>query len=186
MAVMLMADMSGSTKGWINQAEREALVLLSEALTDLCDRFAIYGFPGWARKRCDVFPAKCFAEQYGDTAKDRIGAIAPKAYTRMGTPIRHRTGLLGQRAACTKLLLSLCDGKPESTPFASPSMRRAPTTCRTCLVPKAMWSPRTLQGCRRGLLGPIDQSPCERSFNGLVAARGKCLGRNRCTQPRGR
>ncbi|HSN41746.1 MAG TPA: hypothetical protein VLT92_16340, partial [Burkholderiales bacterium] len=32
LAVMLMIDMSGSTKGWINDAEREALVMLCEAL----------------------------------------------------------------------------------------------------------------------------------------------------------
>jgi len=30
-AVMFMVDMSGSTKGWINDAERESLVMLCEA-----------------------------------------------------------------------------------------------------------------------------------------------------------
>jgi hypothetical protein len=43
-AVAFMVDMSGSTKGWINEAEREALVLLCEALERLGDRYAIYGF----------------------------------------------------------------------------------------------------------------------------------------------
>lgn len=113
MAVMLMVDMSGSTKGWINQAEREALVLLSEALTVLGDRFAIYGFSGGTRKRCDVFPVKCFAEQYRDTVKARIGAIAPKDYTRMGAPTRHLTGPLRQQAARTKPLITYSDGKPD-------------------------------------------------------------------------
>jgi len=50
-AVMFMVDMSGSTKGWINACEREALVLLCEALEALGDRYAIYGFSGWTRKR---------------------------------------------------------------------------------------------------------------------------------------
>ncbi len=54
-AVMFMVDMSGSTKGWINEAERELLILLCEALEKLGDRYAIYGFSGWARKRCDIF-----------------------------------------------------------------------------------------------------------------------------------
>ncbi|MEA2079330.1 MAG: hypothetical protein U9P00_05650, partial [Pseudomonadota bacterium] len=40
-AVMFMVDMSGSTKGWINDAEREALALLCEALETLGDRYAI-------------------------------------------------------------------------------------------------------------------------------------------------
>lgn len=42
--------MSGSTKGWINDAEREALLMLCEALEVLGDRYAIYGFPGINRK----------------------------------------------------------------------------------------------------------------------------------------
>lgn len=42
----IMIDMSGSTKGWINDAERESLVLLCEALEKLGDRYAIYGFSG--------------------------------------------------------------------------------------------------------------------------------------------
>lgn len=44
-AVVFMVDMSGSTKGWINDAERESLVLLCESLQTLGDRYAIYGFP---------------------------------------------------------------------------------------------------------------------------------------------
>ena len=59
-AVMFMVDMSGSTRGWINDAEREALILLAEALNTLGDRYAIYGFSGWTRKRCEAFRVKDF------------------------------------------------------------------------------------------------------------------------------
>ena len=112
-AVMLMVDMSGSTKGWINEAERESLILLAEALITLGDRFAIYGFSGWTRKRCEVYPIKRFDQAYDDDAKARICAVAPKDYTRMGAPIRHLTGLLKAQAARTKLLITLSDGKPD-------------------------------------------------------------------------
>ena len=57
-AVVFMVDMSGSTKGWINDAEREALILLCEALETLGDRYAIYGFSGMARKRCEIYRPK--------------------------------------------------------------------------------------------------------------------------------
>ena len=63
-AVMFMVDMSGSTKGWINDAEREALVLLCEALEALGDRYAIYGFSGMTRKRCEIYRIKRFDEPY--------------------------------------------------------------------------------------------------------------------------
>jgi nitric oxide reductase NorD protein len=112
-AVMLMVDMSGSTKGWINEAEREALILLSEALETLGDRFAIYGFSGWTRKRCEVYPIKRFGEPYDDLAKGRICGIEPRDYTRMGAPIRHLTGLLRAADARIKLLITLSDGKPD-------------------------------------------------------------------------
>jgi nitric oxide reductase NorD protein len=59
-AVMFMVDMSGSTKGWINDAEREALVMLCEALEVLGDRYAIYGFSGITRKRCELYRVKRF------------------------------------------------------------------------------------------------------------------------------
>ena len=71
-AVMFMIDMSGSTKGWVNEAERESLVLLCEALEILGDRYAIYGFSGMTRKRCELFRVKGFAEPYANTVKARI------------------------------------------------------------------------------------------------------------------
>ena len=112
-AVMFMVDMSGSTKGWINDAEREALALLCEALETLGDRYAIYGFSGMTRKRCEVYRIKGFDDAYDDSAKARISGIRPKDYTRMGVTIRHLSYLLSQVEARTKLLITLSDGKPD-------------------------------------------------------------------------
>lgn len=113
LAVMFMVDMSGSTKGWINDAEREALVMLCEALEILGDRYAIYGFSGITRKRCEVYRVKRFDERYDDLVKQRIAGIKPLDYTRMGVAIRHLTRLLGEVDARTKLLITLSDGKPD-------------------------------------------------------------------------
>jgi len=112
-AVMFMVDMSGSTKGWINDAEREALVLLCEALETLGDRYAIYGFSGMTRKRCEVYRVKGFDDPYDDEARARISGIRPRDYTRMGVTIRHLTQLLSEVEARTKLLITLSDGKPD-------------------------------------------------------------------------
>ncbi len=108
-----MVDMSGSTKGWINEAEREALVLLVESLRILGDRYAIYGFSGWARKRCEVYRIKSFDEPLDDRVKAAIAGIEPRDYTRMGAPIRHFTRMLSEVEARTKLLITLSDGKPD-------------------------------------------------------------------------
>ncbi len=112
-AVMFMVDMSGSTKGWINQAERESLVLLCESLEMLGDRYAIYGFSGTTRKRCEIYHIKHLDEDYSDKVKARISGISAKDYTRMGFAIRHLSALLEEVEARTKLLITLSDGKPE-------------------------------------------------------------------------
>ncbi len=112
-AVMFMVDMSGSTKGWINDAEREALVMLCEALSVLGDRYAIYGFSGITRKRCEIYRIKRFDERYDDQVRRRIAGILPQDYTRMGVAIRHLTALLNGVDARTKLLITLSDGKPD-------------------------------------------------------------------------
>ena len=113
MAVVFMVDMSGSTKGWINEAEREALVLLCESLEVLGDRYAVYGFSGMTRKRCELYRVKTFEETYDDKVKQRISGMTPQDYTRMGATIRHLTWLLRSVDARTKLLITLSDGKPD-------------------------------------------------------------------------
>ena len=113
LAVVFMMDMSGSTKGWVNEAEKEALVLLCESLEALGDCYAIYGFSGVTRKRCELYRVKRFDETYGDPVKHRIAGISPQDYTRMGVVIRHLTRLLGDIEAMTRLLITLSDGKPD-------------------------------------------------------------------------
>ncbi|WP_240991999.1 nitric oxide reductase activation protein NorD [endosymbiont of Riftia pachyptila] len=115
-AVMFMVDMSGSTEGWINQMEREALVLLAESLQMVGDRYAIYGFTGQGRKRCELFQIKAFDEAYDAEVQARISGITAGDYTRMGAAIRHLTAKLKSVEARTKLLVTLSDGKPEDYP----------------------------------------------------------------------
>ena len=113
LAVIFMVDVSGSTKGWINDAERESLVLLSEALQTLGDRYAIYGFSGMTRKRCELYRIKTFEESYDSKVKSRIAGIRPQDYTRMGVTIRHLTDKLLNVDAKTRVLITISDGKPD-------------------------------------------------------------------------
>ena len=129
-AVMFMIDMSGSTAGWINEMEREALVLLCESLKILGDRYAIYGFSGVTHQRCDLYKVKEFDEEYNDEIKARISGIEPQDYTRMGAAIRHLTTRLHQIEARTKLLITLSDGRPDDQdgyrgPYGIEDTRRA-------------------------------------------------------------
>ena len=113
LAAAFLVDMSGSTEGWINDAEREALVMLCEALEMLDDRYAIWGFSGWTRTRCDLYRIKEFDDPYGPEVQARIAAIKPHDYTRMGPPIRYLTRRLLAEPARHRLLISLSDGRPD-------------------------------------------------------------------------
>lgn len=112
-ATLFLVDMSSSTEGWVGNALKESLIILSEALESLGDRYAIYGFSGMRRTRSIIFHVKGFEEAYTDEIKGRIAAISPMDYTRMGAPIRHFTRMLAQVDAKVRLLLILTDGKPE-------------------------------------------------------------------------
>ena len=111
-AVVFMVDMSGSMKDWLNLVQREALILLAEALQTLDDRYAIYGFSSNTRKRCELYRIKAFDEAYDLDVRARIAAIEPQHFTRMGVTIRHLSRMLEQVSARSKLLITLSDGRP--------------------------------------------------------------------------
>ncbi len=112
-AVLFLVDMSSSTEGWVNRALKESLILMGEALQVLGDRFAVYGFSGMRRSRADFYRIKEFDESYNEAIKNRIAAIGPREYTRMGPPLRHAVSLLQKVDARVRLLVTLSDGKPE-------------------------------------------------------------------------
>jgi len=112
-AVLFLVDMSNSTAGWVNNALKESLVLMAEAMEVLGDRYGIYGFSGMRRSRCELFHVKHLSESYGEQVKGRICSIAPGEYTRMGPPIRHATSILKEIDAKVRLIITLTDGKPE-------------------------------------------------------------------------
>lgn len=110
---MFLVDMSSSTEGWINVALKETLVLLAEALETVGDQYGIYGFSGMRRSRSELFHIKHPEESYGNVVQQRIAAITPKDYTRMGPPIRHLTKKLLESQGKIRLLMVISDGKPE-------------------------------------------------------------------------
>jgi nitric oxide reductase NorD protein len=112
-AVLFLVDMSNSTQGWVNEAIKESLVLLCEALEVVGDRYGIYGFSGMRRLRTDFFHIKHLDEPYDELVKQRISSIAPREYTRMGPALRHATTLLDKVDSRLRLLVTLSDGKPE-------------------------------------------------------------------------
>ncbi len=136
---MFLVDMSNSTEGWVGVALKEALVLLAEALEAVGDRYGIYGFSGMRRSRSELYHIKHPEENYGTPVQQRIAAITPKEYTRMGPPIRHLTKKLLSSPSKVRLLVVISDGKPEDYDdykgqYAIEDTRKALLEARGCGV----------------------------------------------------
>jgi len=93
--------------------EKEALVVMAEALKEIGDEYAIYGFSGYGRKEVDFYAIKDFQEEYGDRVKGRIEKIKPQRSTRMGTAIRHAAEKMTGRESKIKNLILISDGYPQ-------------------------------------------------------------------------
>jgi nitric oxide reductase NorD protein len=118
-AAAFLLDMSSSTNEMVTgrgqrviEVEKEALVLIAEALDAIGDAFAIWGFSGYGRDQVAFYVAKDFEEAYDQRAKERIGRISWKMENRDGAAIRHATAKLLSRSARLRLLILLSDGKP--------------------------------------------------------------------------
>jgi nitric oxide reductase activation protein len=113
-----LVDMSSSTDRKIDgrkriiDIEKEALLLMCEALEAIRDEYAIYGFSGSGREDCEFYVVKELGERYDDRVKSRIGGIYARQKTRMGPAIRHATRRLAAADSNVKLMILLTDGKP--------------------------------------------------------------------------
>ena len=96
---------------------KETLVLMAEALEEIGDSYAIYGFSGQGRDNIEFYHVKSFVEALSPTVKGRIGAIEPKRSTRMGPAVRHALEKLKNMACRVKLLILLSDGFPQDMDY---------------------------------------------------------------------
>jgi nitric oxide reductase NorD protein len=97
----------------IIDVEKEAAILMAEALKNLGDQYAICGFSGYGRDNVDFYVCKDFEESYSLQAKGKLGGIKACRSTRMGPAIRHATKMLVDTGCKTKALIIISDGYPQ-------------------------------------------------------------------------
>lgn len=93
--------------------QKEALVIMSQALEEIGDLYAIYGFSGHGRKRVELFSVKSFEESLTMGVRSRIGGIEPQRSTRMGAALRQALTYFRPIVARSKHLILLSDGFPQ-------------------------------------------------------------------------
>jgi nitric oxide reductase NorD protein len=118
LTVALLVDVSASTDSWVSEnqriidVEKDALLVVCEALGALGDPYAILTFSGEGAAHVSVGAVKGFAERADDTVRRKIALLDADGYTRVGAALRHATAALTRQPTGRRLLLLLSDGKP--------------------------------------------------------------------------
>ncbi len=110
---LVRVDRPGALGRRIIDVTKEALVIMAEALEEIGDAYAIYGFSGHGRSNVEFYMVKSFNEVLSSQVKGRIGAIEPKRSTRMGTALRHATEKLASVSCRSRHIILLSDGFPQ-------------------------------------------------------------------------
>jgi nitric oxide reductase NorD protein len=120
LAVALLVDASLSTEAWVGTQRvidiaREAALLFCHALDAGGDANAVYSFTSKGRNDVRVDAVKEFSESLSPMVVQRVGALKPGHYTRIGAALRHVAAELASQPARRRLLLVLTDGKPNDS-----------------------------------------------------------------------
>lgn len=117
-AVAFLLDCSGSSDEVVSAGktildlEKEAVVIMAEALEMLGDIFAVYAFSSNGRHEVDFHVVKEFEEAYSSEVRKRFGRLESANMTRLAASIRHALAKIQRVRASVRLLFILSDGRP--------------------------------------------------------------------------
>jgi len=97
----------------IIDVNKEALVIMAQALEEIGDSYAIMGFSGHGRDNVEFYVIKEFEQELSDEVKARVGSVEPKRSTRMGAAIRHVREKFKDVSSRSRHAILLSDGFPQ-------------------------------------------------------------------------
>jgi hypothetical protein len=117
LSVLVLLDVSGSsgepsaTGSTVHEHQRATAFDLAASLQRLGDRVAVYAFRSMGRSAVQFSRVKRFDESSDAQTAQRLDALVPGAYTRLGAAIRHASSLLESGGGTrNRLLVVLSDG----------------------------------------------------------------------------
>lgn len=115
-AAIFLIDGSYSTDAWIENRRvadviADTVLCAGQVLDTHIEKLAIATFSSNTRRSCRFEVLKDFREPWA-TSRDRLGAIQPAGYTRIGPALRHAHELLHRQQASRRLVILLTDGRP--------------------------------------------------------------------------
>jgi len=118
-ATLFLIDVSASTQKALDQTgrtildvEKDALIIMLQALESIGDNYATYAFSGRSREDVEYFMVKDFDDKLSEDVSRRISLLNPASNTRLGPAIRHSITKLEELSAKTKIIILLSDGEP--------------------------------------------------------------------------
>ncbi len=116
LATLILLDESFSTDSYLDNQRildliTETVFCVGEVLHDSIGHFAVAAFSSNTRRACRFSMVKDF-EQPWATASARLGALAPRGYTRIGPALRHAQERLAEIKANRHLTILVTDGRP--------------------------------------------------------------------------
>ena len=94
------------------EIEKQAAIILIQALEKIGDSYALYAFSGSGRAEVEFYVVKDFQEHLSQRVARRIDRLEPAHATRMGAALRHTMRKLERVDANTRLLFLISDGRP--------------------------------------------------------------------------
>jgi nitric oxide reductase NorD protein len=109
----------------IIDVEKEAIVLMMDALESIGDRYGIYGFSGHGRDNVEFYVIKDIEEDFNLDIAKRFGRVGPLHATRMGPAIRHAVSKLRGEQTRSKFLFLISDGRPQDRGYSQDGTEKA-------------------------------------------------------------
>lgn len=113
LGVLVLLDGSGScgekqeNGATVWDEQRRVAANLVRALEDLGERVGAYGFNSYGREHVRFLRIKDFDGRFDRSARNRLTALQPGAFTRLGAAVRHASHLVASTAGTSKQLLVL-------------------------------------------------------------------------------
>ena len=116
LAMLILVDASLSSDSWVSNKRifdvvRDSAQVLVESFEPTSAKVALGAFYSNTRRDCRFLLAKGFDES-SRAGLQRLHAVSPAGYTRIGPAIRHALELLQESGARRRLVLLLTDAKP--------------------------------------------------------------------------
>lgn len=116
LSILLLLDISLSSDSYaagnrVIDVEKQVSILFGEILNEFNIDFSIDSFYSKTRNFSTYLTIKDFDENWA-IAKNKVGAIEPSGYTRIGTALRHAGARLDTRKTKSKWIILVSDGKP--------------------------------------------------------------------------